>query len=778
MRHYLLCCFAVLSIAAAQAQTYYVAPTGLDTNPGTSSLPFREIRKGLTVVVAGDTILVADGQYLGFDVKGLQGTAANPITIKATGSNAVVNVTIDRPDNRDTIFITLDANTGTIPSTYIVIDGLTSFNANRAAMRIDQCPHITVRNCTFGNNATWGLFTDFSDYLLIENNNCYGSVVQHGCYVSNTCTGPIVRGNQFHDNYGCGLHMNGDVSQGGVGIITNALIEKNIIYGNGAGGGSGINCDGVQSSVFQNNLVYNAHAAGISLYMGDASQTSDNNLVVNNTFDIASDGKWGIQLHNGSKNNTVFNNIVVTQHPWHGSIHIDSAASMVGLVCDYNVLTTNNDCVTTDGDTSYLSFAQWKTQGFDTHSLTATQSTLFVNSGSGDYHLVNGSPAIDKGVATLNGKTPPPDDRDGNPRPSGAAYDIGAFELQSGVLTITTSSPLPAGTVGTSYSQAFGANGGPAPYMWTISAGTLPDGLSFSAAGVLSGTPTSAGTSNFTVQVTDNSSATKTKAFALTINSTGSSPPPPPPPPPGGGGSTPPSVNSPPGASTSPIVVNVPVTFSAGATDPTGGTLTYQWNFGDGSSGSGSSATHTYTAPGSYTVTVTITSSNGGVTTSTLNINVQAAMIPMSVAKMQGAVKFSAPSHDTVSVSGTIPNLPKLFDPTGQTLIVNVSGASVTFTLDSKGRGKTAQGSIALKLKPSVRNKATSKMEFQGGNVTFTLKLQHGTWAAAWGMNSASTVSNSPMPLDAQIQLAGNTYDAPVTVQYSGKAHVSGKFKK
>src|SRR5439155_1243243 len=155
----------------------------------------------------GDTVFVADGQYKGFDVDNIVGNAANPITIQAQGTGAQVNVTTDRGDNRDTIFVTNG-------STYVVIDGLHSFNANRSAMRIDQCSHITARNCVFGNNATWGIFTDFADDLLLENNECYGSVTQHGIYVSNSCTNPTVRGNRLHDNYANGLHMNGDISQG------------------------------------------------------------------------------------------------------------------------------------------------------------------------------------------------------------------------------------------------------------------------------------------------------------------------------------------------------------------------------------------------------------------------------------------------------------------------------------------------------------------------------------------------------------------------------------
>ncbi|MBI5399600.1 hypothetical protein HZB07_03175, partial [Candidatus Saganbacteria bacterium] len=63
--------------------------------------------------------------------------------------------------------------------------------------------------------------------------------------------------------------------------------------------------------------------------------------------------------------------------------------------------------------------------------------------------------------------------------------------------TITTSS-LPSGTVGIAYSQALAATGGTTPYTWSISAGTLPAGLTLSSAGVISGSPTTAQTASFT----------------------------------------------------------------------------------------------------------------------------------------------------------------------------------------------------------------------------------------------------------------------------------------
>src|SRR5207249_11420244 len=116
------------------------------------------------------------------------------------------------------------------------------------------------------NNATWAIFTDFSDNTLLQNNECYASQTQHGIYVSNSSNNPTVRGNRLHDNYAVGLHMNGDLSQGGTGLITGALVENNIIYNNGVGGGAGINMDGVQNSTVRNNLLYNNHATGIACF--------------------------------------------------------------------------------------------------------------------------------------------------------------------------------------------------------------------------------------------------------------------------------------------------------------------------------------------------------------------------------------------------------------------------------------------------------------------------------------------------------------------------------
>jgi hypothetical protein len=76
---------------------------------------------------------------------------------------------------------------------------------------------------------------------------------------------------------------------------------------------------------------------------------------------------------------------------------------------------------------------------------------------------------------------------------------------------------LPNGTVGTAYSQTLTASGGSGAYTYAITAGALPDGLSISTGGVLSGTPSMANTFNFTVTATDALGSTGSQAYTVTI---------------------------------------------------------------------------------------------------------------------------------------------------------------------------------------------------------------------------------------------------------------------
>jgi hypothetical protein len=100
---------------------------------------------------------------------------------------------------------------------------------------------------------------------------------------------------------------------------------------------------------------------------------------------------------------------------------------------------------------------------------------------------------------------------------SAAGSATRAFTLAVSPLLITTTT-LSAGEVGAAYSEALAASGGTPPYTWVVTSGSLPTGLSLNAAGVISGTPTTPGTSTFTAQVTDSLGATATRILVLEVD--------------------------------------------------------------------------------------------------------------------------------------------------------------------------------------------------------------------------------------------------------------------
>lgn len=83
--------------------------------------------------------------------------------------------------------------------------------------------------------------------------------------------------------------------------------------------------------------------------------------------------------------------------------------------------------------------------------------------------------------------------------PTGS-YALKTFDIY--VLVITTSS-LPSFTVGTAYSYQLQAAGGTGNYAWRLATGTLPDGLTLSLTGLISGTPTAAGSGALVFEVID-----------------------------------------------------------------------------------------------------------------------------------------------------------------------------------------------------------------------------------------------------------------------------------
>ena len=394
--------------------TYYVSNSGNDSNSGLSwAQAFLSIQAAADIVVAGDLVLVEDGTYTGFDVRNVNGNSTNPITFQADGNAVLINQSGPVRDDG----INIENADWVIIDGFIVNDMPGSGNGIRLVLS-DNC---VVRNCSCDNNAERGIFTGFTDDILIENNVCTNSVDEHGIYVSNSSDRPVIRYNECYDNNNIGIHMNGDLSAGGDGIISDAQVYGNRLYNNNLA--AGINMDGVENPVVYNNLIYNNHfAQGIALFQQDGAIPTQGAKIYNNTIIVPPDGRWGILVKDGSNVNTdILNNIIINQHAWRGCITIENQSQFSS---DYNIV---NDKMSNSGDGSTISFAAWQALGLGANSFLADPLDQIFDDPSGNiYTLLNNSQAIDAGTNLVN--TLVTIDLDGNSRPQGAAYDIGAYE--------------------------------------------------------------------------------------------------------------------------------------------------------------------------------------------------------------------------------------------------------------------------------------------------------------------------------------------------------------
>ena len=85
----------------------------------------------------------------------------------------------------------------------------------------------------------------------------------------------------------------------------------------------------------------------------------------------------------------------------------------------------------------------------------------------------------------------------------------------SGTLSLTAT--LPIATVGVPYTYTLQATGGTTPYSYSVTAGSLPPGITLQSDGTISGTPTQPGATSFTATVTDSVSATASVPLVLLV---------------------------------------------------------------------------------------------------------------------------------------------------------------------------------------------------------------------------------------------------------------------
>jgi hypothetical protein len=395
------CALLLVSSAPAFARTYYVSPDGLDSHSGSQSSPWLTLFKAAKTLKPGDTVLIADGTYQGGVRQSRPGLPGRPITYKAINAGKVI-LRGDQTEERE-VFTVMETE-------YIVVDGLTATRGDRVGFWVAASDHVTIRNCRALRNGVTGIFTSFSNDLLIEHNICAYSEEQHGIYVSNSGDRPTVRYNICHNNARCGIQLNGDGKQlrpslglGGDGIIENALIEGNVLYENGqTNAGAALNLACVCNSTITNNLVYNNEAGGISLFNDNRQSAveygSKNNLILHNTvYFKAGEGRWCLSFTNGSTGNLVGNNLLTGGY--RGAYQFDDTSSFVS---DYNLIRSAADVgVAVNRDLQqFYSMSEWRAlSGNDMHSATMTPKYVSPTVAPFDFHLAAGSPALNRGAS-------------------------------------------------------------------------------------------------------------------------------------------------------------------------------------------------------------------------------------------------------------------------------------------------------------------------------------------------------------------------------------------
>ncbi len=154
------------------------------------------------------------------------------------------------------------------------------------------------------------------------------------------------------------------------------------------------------------------------------------------------------------------------------------------------------------GQSAITNYTIWYSSGGAYTQFTQAASTSTTATVTG---LTNGTPYTFEVYAVNTQGTGPASSPSNSVTPSGPSI---------------TSSVLPGGEIGTSYSATATATGGTTPYSWSVTNGSLPAGLVLnSSTGVVSGQPTANGTSTFTLVATDGVGGTATQSESVTITS-------------------------------------------------------------------------------------------------------------------------------------------------------------------------------------------------------------------------------------------------------------------
>ena len=413
------------------ATAYYVAPTGNDANPGTIDQPWRTIQKAAQTLLAGETVYIRAGTYQERVLPQHSGSPGNEITYAAyPGETATIDGTgITLPDDLAGLFEIAGRS-------YIRLTGLRVINAgpfaDNAAILVSDSDHITIENCATFHTASSGVGVWGSQQVIINGNTVEQAGLGGGqeCITVAGTSGFEVRNNTVVDCQKEGIDAKDGSSNGwitgnvvnhprAVGIYVDAwdkpthdiTVSRNIVFDSVESAGFTVASEmgGLLSNIrLENNLAYHNHTYGIEISRCCIeSRPMDGIIIVNNTlYENGVDWGGGIIADNAQAQHVVIRNNIAGQNL---TFQIAVAADVppANVTVDHNLI---------DGYRGYEDEVYGKDY--------VEGDPRFVDIAAADFHLRSDSPAIDRGSAAAA----PDADWDGDPRPIGAGYDIGADE--------------------------------------------------------------------------------------------------------------------------------------------------------------------------------------------------------------------------------------------------------------------------------------------------------------------------------------------------------------
>lgn len=302
--------------------------------------------------------------------------------------------------------------------------------------------NVQAYSCNISNNGDSGVNAVGSKNFLVKNvkmnNNNYRNfnVLWHaGGFKGTVKTYGVLEDNEFGYNNGAGIWF--DYANSGQQIV----IRNNYLHDNSAYEAA-IFMEVSKNGMIYNNVLVKNRQRGIYI------AASDNMRVYNNTV-YGTPGRAAIEIagmpRSGATltNNTVYNNIVS-----HGTSQYDlfiapaNGTTITGNTGDYNNFYRSSGSIILWSGKSYFNLAGWSTAtGQDLHSLSANPNFVAATTppSATNYAVMAGSPVIDAGYNFGSGV---PFDYVRTLRPSGSAFDIGAFEAVSATGTTDTSAPV------------------------------------------------------------------------------------------------------------------------------------------------------------------------------------------------------------------------------------------------------------------------------------------------------------------------------------------------